>query len=223
MLKQTLLAGAVAALFAVPVSSVLALDAGDVVVKVGAATVSPNDDSSEVDTNFAGVLPESGVSIDGDTQLGLTLTYMMSKNLGLELLAATPFSTTITASGSIEALGDLGETKYLPPTLSLQYQFMPDAKVRPYAGVGLNYITFFDSNTVGELGDAGVSLELDDSFGLAGQLGVDVDMGNGWLINAAAWYIDANTTGTLRDGADELSVDVDINPWAFMLGFGKVF
>lgn len=223
MLNKTFLMGSIAVMCVLPASQALAIDAGDVMVKAGAAYVSPNDSSGEITSAADGAIPGSGVTVDEDTQLGLTITYMVTKNFGLELLAATPFTTTISGTGSAEALGDIGETKYLPPTLSLQYQFAPDAKVRPYAGVGLNYVNFFDSKTLGDLGDQDVSLKLDNSVGAAAELGVDVEMGNGWLFNAAAWYIDANTTGKLDVGGDELSVDVDVNPWAFMIGVGKTF
>ena len=65
-----------------------------------------------------------------------------------------------------------------------------------------------------------LDLDLDDSWGLAGQAGVDYELENDWLLNASVWYIniepDAKLTGLP-------SFDVEIDPWVFMLGVGKKF
>ena len=50
---------------------------------------------------------------------------MLCDNIGLEVLAATPFSHDIDATGSIAGLGKIAEVKQLPPTVSLQYHFTP--------------------------------------------------------------------------------------------------
>lgn len=64
-------------------------------------------------------------SASNDTQLGLTFTYMATDNIGVELLAATPFRHKV-------GLGPTGTTatvRQLPPTLMAQYYFLT-ARVR---------------------------------------------------------------------------------------------
>ena len=86
--------------------------------------------------------------------MGLTATYMFSDKFDVELLAATPFKHQITANGN-----ELGETKQLPPTLSLQYYPMgAGSAYQPYFGIDLNYTAFFDEKS--SLGE----LKLDDSW-----------------------------------------------------------
>ena len=50
---------------------------------------------------------------------------------------------------------NFGSVKALPPTLMLQYHFIPNGTIRPYAGVGLNYTRISGVNlhvpTVGRL------------------------------------------------------------------------
>lgn len=199
---------AVAAGLALMSSNALAVEAGDILVRVGAAHVSP---TTEADDNK---LAGPGVEVDGNTQLGLNFTYMVTDNIGVELLAATPFKHDITLNG-----GTVATTKHLPPTLTVQYHFNPAGTIRPYVGAGVNYTTFFEEDTRG-LGNT--KLSLDDSFGLAAEAGVDVDLGNGFYLNGAAWYADIDTDATLS-GDVNASAEVEIDPWVFMVGVGTRF
>jgi outer membrane protein len=155
------------------------------------------------------------VSVDSGQSLTFTATYMLSPHLGVELLAAWPFSHDITlnADGS-----KVAETKHLPPTLSLQYHFLPDGRIRPYVGAGLNATIFFDEKTTGAL--EGANLSLDDSFGAAAQLGVDFALSGDWMLNVDARWIDIDTDARL-DGVGIGSVAID--PYAFGISIGRRF
>ncbi len=207
---------------------------GDVIVRAGAATVSPNDNSSNFTNSLAGNL-DGDVTVGSDTQLGLTFTYMLQDHLGLELLAATPFTHEVkvkndTLAGGV-LNGKVADVSHLPPTLSLQYYPMDSAsKLQPYAGIGVNYTAFFDEDLSSQYEAAGFSnLELDSSWGLAGQLGVDYLITDNVLINAAVWYIDIDTQATMDNdttlglGYSKTSVDVTIDPWVYMVGMGYKF
>jgi len=155
---------------------------------------------------------------------------MLTDHVGLELLAATPFSHTIGVKGLGPGLdGKLADVKQLPPTLSLQYYPMDaSSKFQPYAGVGLNYTKFFDTDLAGDRKDQGFSnLKLKDSVGLAGQIGMDYMLTDHLMLNASVWYIDIDTKASV-DGPSALSVgktkvDVDIDPWVYMVGVGYKF
>ena len=186
--------------------SAQAIQAGDMFARFTATTVNPNDDS----TAFTGV-PVKPL-VDSDTQLGVTFVYMIDNNLGFEVLVATPFTHEIT----VEGLGRVGETSQLPPTFSVQYYFNPESKLRPYVGAGLNYTVFFHD----KLDAFGNDLELDDSFGLAAQVGVDYDIDDKWFLSADVRYISIETTAT---NSALGSSDVDINPTVFSFGVGYKF
>ena len=59
------------------------------------------------------------------------ITHMVSDNVGLELIAATTKHNASGTSGTTGGIGNLASTWVLPPTLTLQYHFAPEAKVRP--------------------------------------------------------------------------------------------
>ncbi len=202
--------------------SVSFAEAGDMFLRLGPALIAPNSDSGVVSP-----LGLEGVEVEDGVSLGITFTYMLNKNLGLELLASTPFSHDIKSRDDLKTVvsGTIADTKHLPPTLTLQYYFDTNGKVRPYVGLGLNYTTFFDSNVKGELSDLGYNkISLEDSFGLSAQVGLDFDLTDKYFLGVSAYYMDINTEATVKGGvAGTLKVDVDIDPWVLMLSGGIRF
>ena len=205
--------------------SALAYQEGDMVVRAGLAMVDPDASSSPLAINGTEV-DGTSVDVDDNTQLGLTFTYMLSNNVGVEVLAATPFSHTVSAKGLGDTF-DAIDLKHLPPTVSVQYFPMgSDSKFQPYVGVGLNYTLFFDEELTSEFKDlvADGSVSLDDSFGLAFELGCDFDISDTLVINAAIWSIDIDTEATIKiDGGPKITTDVDVDPLVYMVGVGYKF
>ncbi len=206
-LRHTALACALAA-GSIAAAPALAHEAGDILLKVGVSHVEPQSNN--------GTLAGGTVKLDvgGSTRPSFTLTYMATRNIGIELLGAFPFKHDLNADG----LGKIGSTQHLPPTLSLQWHFLPDATFQPYVGVGLNYTTFFDTKASGAL--AGNNLSLKDSWGVAAQVGVDYKLTDRWFLNADLRYIDIRSTARLN------GVDIGkakINPWVATVGVGYRF
>ncbi|MEZ9648343.1 outer membrane protein OmpW, partial [Vibrio sp. 10N.261.52.C2] len=198
-------------------TNVLAHKEGDFIIRAGAAIVSPNDSSGDVLGNSS-----LEFSVDSNTQLGLTFGYMFTDNISLEVLAATPFSHSISVNG----VGEVAETKHLPPTFMVQYYFgEANSDFRPYVGAGINYTVFFDESlTSTGKNDAGLTdVSLDDSWGLAANIGIDYMINEDWFLNASVWYADIGTTATYKTATDTFKTDVDIDPWVFMIGGGYNF
>lgn len=189
----------------VTAANCMAYESGDMVLRVGLANVNPNTSNNTV---------VAGLDVEDNTQIGLAGTYMLTNNIGIELLAATPFKHDITLNGA-----KVGETKHLPPTLSLQYYPMESGSAfQPYIGVGINYTAFFSESTTGAL--AGTELELEDSWGLSAQLGVDYSINDQWLVNAAVWRMDIDTNVKVN-GTDLGGLEID--PTVYMVGMGYKF
>ncbi len=195
-------------------TAVQAHQAGDFIFRAGSATVRPTESSGNV-------LGLGEFKVDNDTQLGLTFGYMVTDNIGVELLAATPFSHNV----GLKSTGDIASVKQLPPSLMAQYYF-GDAqdKFRPYLGVGVNYTTFYDAHFNQTGTDAGLTdLSLKHSWGFAGQAGLDYNLTPNWLVNMSVWYMDIDTDVRFKAGGQQQSVHTDINPWVFMFGVGYTF
>lgn len=220
-----------------------AFEAGDFILRAGVAHVAPDDSSDSITVGGAPLLngADSKVTVDANTQLGLRGTYMFTSNLGIGLLAATPFKHDINGGGDIPSDVKLAETKHLPPTLTLQYFPMQSSSaLQPYVGVGVNYTTFFEEKTTGTLDSvvaleygipgASTSLELDDSVGVAFEFGLDYMLSENFGLNAAIWWADINTDAKVEvfDGAGNFAAETDefeveIDPMVYMVGFTYKF
>ncbi len=203
----------------------LAHEQGSIILRAGPALVDPDDANNPV--NIAGAATDFTVEVDDNTQLGITGTYMLSDHIGIGLLASTPFKHTVSLQNAGALNGDIVETKHLPPTLTLQYYFnSPGSAFQPYAGIGVNYTYFFDEEAKSSaLKDAANTrnVKIDDSFGLALEAGFDYMINSNWLFNATVWYIDLDTDASIASDLGEITADVSIDPFVYMLGLGYKF
>lgn len=192
----------------------LAHQQGEFFMRAGSATVRPTEGSDSV-------LGMGGFNVSNNTQLGLTFDYMVTDNIGIELLAATPFRHHV----GLGPTGNLATVSQLPPTLMAQWYFgNSKSKVRPYVGVGINYTTFFDTdfNQTGK--DAGLTdLSVKDSWGAAGQVGLDYMINPNWLLNMSVWYMDIDTEVKFKAGGEQQNINTRIDPWVFMFSAGYRF
>ncbi|MEW9797885.1 OmpW family outer membrane protein [Alteromonas sp. CYL-A6] len=223
-MKKSLLAIALTAAIVTP--SVMAHQQGDIVVRVGATMVSPDDSSGNI---FAGDADLGvGLKVDSNTQLGLNVAYFLTDNINVELLAATPFTHDVDFSVT-DPLGTgtrLGEVTHLPPTVTVNYYFNDSASAfQPYVGAGLNYTIFFDEEFTRANRETGLGdLSLDNSFGLAAQVGMDYMLDKQWHINASVRWIDIDTDATFSVGDARGTVgDIQIDPWVYTISVGYTF
>lgn len=210
-LKSLVLATATA----LTMTTAFAVPAGTWTLGAGVGFVDPKSDNGTV--NAGGV--DYSVDVDDDTRPTITGEYFVADNVGIELLAALPFHHDITLTDNDGNKID-AKTQHLPPTLSLQYHFdgynMP-MNIKPFIGVGVNYTNFFKERIY--LGN-GNDLDIDDSFGAAGHVGVDFPFSPTDAFRIDARYIDLKPDVELN-GQD--IGEVDISPWVFGVSYVKSF
>lgn len=195
---------------------------GDVLVRVRTILVAPNEKSGDVLPAF----PGQKVGVGNSVMPEIDFTYMATNNIGFELILATTKHTLSGRTGTTGSIGKLGSTWVLPPTLTAQYHFMPEAHVRPYLGAGVNYSIFWNSDASDGL-EAAVGptrLHLSNSFGWALQAGTDIDLTKTVFLNLDIKYIDMRTNARLTTTAiGQQQVRVDINPIVAGIGLGMRF
>ena len=167
----------------------LAQSQGDWTFGVGIINVNPKSDN--------GTLAGSPATLSDDTQISLTAEYFIRDNLGIELLAATPFEHDINIGGAFA-----GTSKQLPPTLSINYHFPTKGKIKPFIGAGINYTTFFE-----EASGLGV-LKLEDSWGFALQAGADWQVSDKGSLRLNVRYMDIESDAYLN-GAPIGKAEID--------------
>ena len=194
--------------------------AGDVLVRARAIMVSPTEESGGVNPTF----PNDAVSVSDAFAPEVDFTYFVTDNVGLELIAATT-KHDVKGKGGLAPVGELADTRVLPPTLTLQYHFAPKAKVRPYVGVGVNYTIFYNEDASDGLESAigNTDVHLKNSLGYALQAGVDIDVSKRWFVNLDVKYIDIDTKATLTTGTLVNRVNVSLDPIVAGIGIGMRF
>jgi outer membrane protein len=144
--------------------------------------------------------------------------------LGIEVVAAIA-DHDLTASGGALSGADLGTVSILPPTVVLQFHPAPGGMFDFYIGAGVNYTNFYDYDLSDDLEELGVTdIDFSSSFGLAGDVGLNVWLGDNFNINGDIKYAQISTDAKIKAGSDTLdTVAVDINPWIFGVGIGWRF
>lgn len=208
---------ALAAVSAAIVASPAYAEKGDVLVRVRAIVVSPTERSSAVTPGF----PGSKLGVSDAVMPEIDFTYMATKHIGAELILATT-EHKIEGRGTLSGVPKIAKTWVLPPTLTLQYHFLPDAKIRPYVGAGVNYTIFYaskaDSDLVRAVGPTNVHLS--NSFGYALQAGTDIDITKKVFLNLDIKYVGMKTNARLNTGGAINTARVDIDPLIFGIGLG---
>ena len=240
--KYLLAAGSLLALVASPA---LAYDQGTWILRAGPGVVQPKSNS------YSETLPDDpvdpsgtiGFEVDEATSLVLNGTYMFTQNWGFDVLLAWPFEHDINMNvdvvdpvlGPIQGSFQIAETKQLPPTFSVQYHFLPDSTFQPYVGLGFNWTSFSDTKFVEGLAvplqDIGFSdISIDDSYGVAAQVGGDWTFGDHWALNFDVRWIDMATdvTITTTDIADPAAIETStaeftLDPWVYSINIGYHF
>lgn len=181
--------------------------AGPWQIKVGLHVVDPKSDN--------GTLADGALKTKVDSAWGPTfaLEYAVSRNLGVEVLAALPFKHDVELNGAKAAT-----VKHLPPTVSLNWHFAPDTKVNPFLGLGVNYTRFFSIDEKGPI--EGAQLNLDASWGLAAHAGLEFSFDPRWSLIADVRWIDIETDAKVN-GAKVGTVKID--PLVYGVAFGYRF
>lgn len=171
-----------------------------------------------------GVIPdESGtpsviggsVSVESAAVPEVDFSYFITDNIAVELIAATT-KHDVSAKGTSLGNVDLGSVWLLPPTLTVQYHFMPKSAFSPYVGAGVNY-TFFYNEKSGAVNN----ISYDNNFGWALQAGFDYKLADNWYFNADVKKIFLSTKAKVNGGA--ITADVDLDPWVVGVGVGYKF
>ena len=188
---------------------------GDIMVRARVVGVIP-DEKGDI-TTAAGADTTLDGRLNNDVIPEVDFSYFLTDNIALELIAGTS-RHKVSAVGAGANIA-VGEISVLPPTLTLQYHFLPKEKFSPYVGAGLNYTFFYAADDA-----AGFNgLKVNSSLGFALQAGADFFITDKWFLNVDVKKIWLDSTLKTNLGATALRSSVDIHPWVIGAGFGYKF
>ncbi|MBU3969750.1 MAG: outer membrane beta-barrel protein [Alphaproteobacteria bacterium] len=159
---------------------------------------------------------DTGLNVDvgNSTMPTLGFTYFLTDNFSVEAILGTTQHEIRAQGGATDVA--VHETWVLPPVVTLQYRPMPEARVSPYVGAGINYMLFYSGEDKN-----GFTVDLEDGFGYALQAGADVALTGPWTLNVDVKKVWFDTEATVNGGA--LTSDVALDPWVVSVGFGRKF
>jgi outer membrane protein len=172
-----------------------------------------------------GVIPDEGSTVQpigGKVDLSNTampeadISYFATDNIAFELIASTTRHTA-KDNGSTSGNLDLGSVWLLPPTLTAQWHFLPNAAFNPYVGAGINYTFFYSAHR----GNSITNISYDDHVGWALQAGLDYNLGSNWFANVDLKKLFVSTTAHINNGA--VTANIDVDPWIIGAGVGYRF
>ena len=193
---------ALAAALIAAVPAAQAQDSGSFIVRARAVHL----DSADKDSTGL------GLTINNKWLPEVDISYFFTPDLAAELILTYPQKQTV---NSTVVGGDIGTFKHLPPTLSFQYHVTGIKGLRPYVGLGVNYTNISSVKIL----DGAVGLK-HNSYGWAAQIGADIPLGGGWLLNLDAKKVKIGTNVYLS-GADKGKFKVD--PTLLSVGVGYRF
>ncbi|MDK3016182.1 OmpW/AlkL family protein [Pseudodonghicola flavimaris] len=185
------------ALAAVLAGPLAAQSQGDWTLGFGLGYVDPKSDN--------GTLAGASADVGDNAQPIFTAEYFFRDNWGVEILAATPFKHNVFVGGGYAAT-----VKQLPPVVSVNYHVPTQTAFKPFFGLGVNYTTFFEESS--PLGN----IELDDSWGVAVQAGLDYEISDKNAVRFNVRWIDINSDVTLN-GANIGEAEID--PWVVAVSY----
>jgi len=175
-------------------------------VRVRAVNLSPDNKSDQV----GGTGASDRISINNKVIPEFDVSYFFTPNIAAELVLTYPQKQDVRLDGN-----KIGTFKHLPPTLTLQYHFMPEAAFSPYVGAGINYTRISSVNLSG-------GLQLDNSsVGGALQIGADYKINKNWLINFDIKKVQISSDVKTASGTKVSNVKID--PWLIGVGVGYRF
>jgi outer membrane protein len=185
---------------------------GDIVLNVRVTDVAPT--GSDPIVTLAGAATGLRAKASYDVMPTVGLTYFLTDNIAVEAIAGTTNHTVRAKGPGVDV--KVKETWVLPPIVTLQYHFAPQARVSPYVGAGVNYMLFYSGSDKN-----GFNLHIDDGFGAALQAGVNIAMRDQWTINLDAKKVFFETDAV--DRTNGIKTKVTLNPWVLSAGVGYRF
>ena len=157
----------------------------------------------------------SNLSFSNSVIPELDISYFFNDNIAAELVLGTTRST-VHGEGTISALGAVGKTWLLPPTLTLQYHVTSLGAFRPYVGAGVNYTLFYNQS-----GKSAESLDVKNTFGVAFQAGFDYMLDQHWGLNVDVKKLILRPDFDANVGGSHVSGKANLDP--LLIGTGITY
>jgi outer membrane protein len=236
-------------------SSAMAQSAGSVVTSLGGAwldfgqsSATPLQSSSPLGSFTS---TGTGGQIHNTFTAEFSTMYFATDHIAVDLAAGIPPKLKLYAQGNATPFGSggpalnlgnfqpLATTRSWPPILFVKYFFgTPQATIRPFVGVGVNYTWYSDtelhsgfSGALQQVAGPGgqVKASLSPSWNPAFSVGASYNIAKNWYVTGSVTYLSLKTDATVNavaaNGQTVLSntTRITADPWIGFVGIGYRF
>ena len=170
--------------------------------------------------------PGGNLDVGNATTLELSFVHKFDEHWGAAFLFGIPPKIDTDGRGSLQGLGRISTVTVNTPTFLAQYYFTPVQGFEPYMGLGLNFTNFSDAHASDSLTEAlggPTTIKLQNSTGIAGQIGVRYPLTQHWLLDAHILAADVRSKETSTTGFITRSTTIDFNPIVYSFGISYRF
>jgi len=219
------------------VTATQAQQAGDTIVAIGAARISPNISLGALNSvgpaagAFNTYTPGASASAGYAETVSFSVLQMFTNNVAVEFSLGVPPTINLDVrlpNVSSAALSRAATADVLTPTAVAKYLFnSPSDKWRPYVGLGLTYASFDkvtadkSNATVNAL--AGTSTSLSSSWAPVYSAGIIYNITERLSINALVAYIPLKTDVSFVGSSTTTTGSMELNPTDYVVRIGYKF
>jgi outer membrane protein len=188
-------------------------EAGAFMIRARAIGVIPENNSSRISV--------IGGHVDATAQAApeFDFSYFLTDNIALELIAATT-RHDVKAKGTAVGDIDVGSVWALPPTLTLQYHFLPHSRFSPYVGAGVNVTFWYGASPANP---PVTHFSVGTGIGPAIQAGIDYNISGHWFANVDVKQIFLNTNAHVDALGTTVKAHTALDPLVVGMGIGYRF
>ncbi len=216
-------------------ASAFAQKAGDTIVSVGLAGISPDTSLGKLTSTGPAAVPFNAAtngataSIDNVYTLAIGAMYMFTDNIGAELSIGIPPKFKVDVNLPSGAHPDAASAREVTPALVAKYLFgTPNSQWRPFLGIGIAHASFSSvkANTADPLINSLASggAKLSSSWAPVYDIGVIYNINDRLSINAAVSYLPLKTTATfVGTGGTVTTGKLTLDPTFYVVKLGYKF
>ncbi|MFZ6870622.1 OmpW/AlkL family protein [Undibacterium sp. Di27W] len=217
---------AVSALFGLACFSAHAYDN---TIRAGVLNVQVHSESPDLTSNGPTFLtPQpAGLIVSNATTVVFGYTRRLNDHFDFDFVAGIPPEHEVVGRGNLAPYGVISKVKQRAPTFFINYNFGEATNAwRPFVGLGLNYTQFFDAKSTanGNIASGGpTKIDLKDSIGLAGQVGINYHINDRWSVSASIAAAKVKSDMTATTGSIERKTTIDFRPVVYGVAVGYSF
>ena len=179
------------------------------------------------------VPPGLGLNVKNVQTPYLAYLRRLSSNFTVELAVGIPPLTKTYGKGpamvgSVPYNGqEISSARWLAPSLLMDYVFFDDSyKLRPYLGVGLNYVVLYDRNSTAAgnaVAGGPTSVSLSNSIGPAVNVGLNYQITRNWSVIASYSAARVQSQLDAHTGGVDRTSNISFGPQTFVVAAGFSF